>query len=170
MTKANQVAPLLATLRRLIPDATEAIDEFAKLAKYVDEVEARAEKAERALAALRDQVAVAGCAASALGERTYNCRHDNLCGLCRLRHRAENAKRELAALHALIHDQSGLDDHKHTPGQMVAEMAARWQGASDDCDRFERERDEARAEVEELRRRVERLENLTGSGSGSGSG
>lgn len=65
--------------------------------------------------------------------------------------RAETAERDLAALHALIHDQSGLDDHKYTPGQMVAEMAARWQGASDDCDRFERERDEAQAERDTLR-------------------
>ncbi|HMA26005.1 MAG TPA: hypothetical protein VKO62_00100 [Solirubrobacterales bacterium] len=50
------------------------------------------------LDALRDQVARGGCAASGLGETVYRCRTDELCGLCRLRHRAEAAEREIATM------------------------------------------------------------------------
>lgn len=53
--------------------------------------------------------------------------------------RAETAERALADLHKLIHEQSGLDDHRYSPAQMVTEMAQRWQGASDDCEKAERE-------------------------------
>ena len=52
--------------------------------------------------------------------------------------RASAAEAKLAALSALIHTESGLDDHRYTPEQMVTEMAARWQGASDDCEAAER--------------------------------
>lgn len=51
--------------------------------------------------------------------------------------RASAAEAKLAALSALIHTESGLDDHRYTPEQMVKEMAERWQGASDDCEKAE---------------------------------
>ena len=69
-----------------------------------------------------------------------------------MRDRVEQAERDLAALHELIHSASGLDDHRYSPEQMVKEMAERWQCASDDCEKAERERDEARAECDRRER------------------
>lgn len=72
--------------------------------------------------------------------------------------RAESAERERDALRELIHTESGLDDHRYSAEQMVKEMAERWQGASDDCEKAEQalatmtaERDEA-LRVSEARR------------------
>lgn len=133
---------------------------------------ARAEQAEhslvaseRALAALRYQAQAGGCELSTVGENSYHCRADALCGLCRLRHRASQAERSLATLRELIHTASGLDDHRYSAEQMVKEMAERWQGASDDCEKAEQalatvtaERDEARAELRDVGERLRELQ------------
>lgn len=47
-------------------------------------------------ARLLDQIETGGCAAAHIGERTYECRVDTMCGLCRLRQRAERAEEALA--------------------------------------------------------------------------
>lgn len=41
---------------------------------------------------LHDQIECGGCAAAHDGERTYECRIDTKCGLCKLRNRAETAE------------------------------------------------------------------------------
>lgn len=118
---------------------------------------ARAEQAEhslaaseRALAALRYQAQAGGCELSTVGENSYHCRADAPCGLCRLRHRASQAERELATLRELIHTASGLG----------------WQGASDDCEKAEQALATVTAERDEARDRAERAEvQLAGCGS-----
>lgn len=51
------------------------------------------ESLERKLAALYDQIENEGCVASHLGERTYQCRADKPCGLCRLRGERDKLQR-----------------------------------------------------------------------------
>lgn len=94
----------------------------------------RAEKAERALAALRDQVAAGGCEAAHLGERTYECDIAQPCGLCRLRARSEKAERL----------------HSEAEAQIACRNELRAQLAT-----AERERDTLRAELAALRAPVE---------------
>lgn len=56
------------------------------------------QRAEAKASALRWQIEHQGCAVSREGETTYECRVDSLCGLCRLRGRAERAEAECERL------------------------------------------------------------------------
>lgn len=94
---------------------------------------ARAEKAEAARDALRDQIAAAGCEAAHAGERTYECDVARPCGLCRLRTRAEKAERERDE--ALLRAHTGVVHYEIL--RQSGEEAAR-------------QRDEARAELARL--------------------
>lgn len=136
-------------------------DRFVAEKARAEQAEHSLAASERALAALRYQAQAGGCELSTVGENFYHCRADALCGLCRLRHRAEQAERSLATLRELIHTASGLDDHRYSAEQMVKEMAERWQGASDDCEKAEQalatvtaERDAAHAALRDCATRL----------------
>lgn len=64
-------------------------------ARAVDAARAERDLLTKQLAALRWQVEHEGCAASHLGETTYECRADAPCGLCRLRNERDQAKSAL---------------------------------------------------------------------------
>jgi hypothetical protein len=68
--------------------------DYADIQRQLGEERERAETAEAARDALRDQITAAGCEAAHAGERTYECDVARPCGLCRLRTRAEKAERE----------------------------------------------------------------------------
>jgi len=72
--------------------------------------------------------------------------------------RAEQAERALADLAALIHTESGLDDHRYTAEQMVTEMASGWEHESAGREQAERERDEAVERCKSLEYSLEEAE------------
>lgn len=69
-------------------------DRFVAEKARAEQAEHSLAASERALAALRYQAQAGGCELSTVGENSYHCRADALCGLCRLRHRAEQAERD----------------------------------------------------------------------------
>lgn len=83
----------------------EVEDERDEAVSAMEEWRARAEVAEperdqfqKRVHALEDQIEHAGCSAAHEGERTYECRIEAPCGLCRLRTRAEAAEAEVSRL------------------------------------------------------------------------
>lgn len=83
----------------------EVEDERDEAVSAMEEWRARAEVAEperdqfqKRVHALEDQIEHAGCSAAHEGERTYECRIEAPCGLCRLRARAEAAEAEVSRL------------------------------------------------------------------------
>jgi hypothetical protein len=96
----DDVVWLVGEVTRLRAEAQRADEEATKLANSdlaTTEQVIRALRVEsRRLAALQWQVENEGCAASHLGETTYECRADAPCGLCRLR---ADRDRLRAALH-----------------------------------------------------------------------
>lgn len=84
--------PLEAAFLRL-RHAADA-DEYVPTERVIDEVLRRLKDARQRLEALRWQVEHEGCAASHLGETTYECRADAPCGLCRLRAERDRLRAE----------------------------------------------------------------------------
>jgi hypothetical protein len=90
--------------------------------------------AEKRLSALLWQVENEGCAVSHLGETTYECRADAICGLCRLR-QERDALREvlMAVVVAWELQQERHEDEakellfwqKHIQGLLAAQDAVR---------------------------------------------
>lgn len=107
--------------------------DYADIQRQLGEERERAETAEAARDALRDQITAAGCEAAHAGERTYECDVARPCGLCRLRTRAEKAERERDE--ALLRAHTGVVHYEIL--RQSGEEAAR-------------QRDEARAELARL--------------------
>ncbi len=107
--------------------------------------EVRAEKAERALSALCDQVEHQGCAGSQLGSTFYTCSATAPCGLCSLRHRAEKAERALFDVRNALDLDLGLmwAVTSETVADQAKQMAAM-------AGKVVRERDEARAALAKM--------------------
>lgn len=64
---------------------TEPQPSYNELVLFAERLLKERDLANKQLDALRWQVENEGCAASHLGETTYECRADAPCGLCRLR-------------------------------------------------------------------------------------
>ena len=81
----------------------DGVDPPTFIEDVIDLLRRDVREARKQLDALRWQVEHEGCAASHLGETTYECRADAPCGLCRLR-----AERD--RLRAALHDVMGACD------------------------------------------------------------
>lgn len=86
-----QVARLESERAGLRHSISEVQDELEEMRKWRDAARAAAKiaqaDAKRDRARLLEQIEHAGCVASGLGERSYQCRAESLCGLCRGRER-----------------------------------------------------------------------------------
>lgn len=119
MTDTN--APLSdADLARLAVEGCSYPDEreVTWLALECRRLRAEEKRLDRVVAGLRDQIEREGCAASHLGELTYECDATKPCGLCRLRGERDRLRAENAALRADLGDAlDGWDsDHEEATG------------------------------------------------------
>ena len=132
--------------------------DYADIQRQLGEERERAETAEAARDALRDQITAAGCEAAHAGERTYECDVARPCGLCRLRTRAEKAERERDEARRDLGSvvtaatAAGWNGNEGTVWDFVAHLAPsrEWDAMREDRDTLlaraaqaERERDEA---------------------------
>lgn len=75
---------------------TDQQPSYNELVLFAERLLKERDLANKQLAALRWQVEHEGCAASHLGETTYECRADAPCGLCRLRSERDALRAGLA--------------------------------------------------------------------------
>jgi len=92
------------------------------------------DNAQKRLDALRWQVEHEGCAASHLGETTYECQADATCGLCRLRQERDALREVLEGVLTAWDSQEekraeGINEvrfwQRHVQGLLASQEAAR---------------------------------------------